>query len=380
MNIVMNFENFYAERKYSQITEEFPDKTKFPLYYEAKRQQFIIDEGEMLFIPAGWWHFVFSEEPNTKTGLNVAFNFWYEPLPQWREGLSNEDRPKLKNHQVPTVQLTDILEDYEILIHRSKHKYFPPNSLQHKFPELKLETMTFNEFLMTRNPEYYILQTKCSKLEQYAPPFRTILAQSALWINFGNVYSLPHYDLQDNWLCQMQGRKRVILFPPEERRTLYPMNMYPLEFLNELNAQLGGDVFIRKNPFAISSKVCKHVIRLLPESTTRIEDFFNSYSKEKKPLLDFFIHQKCSLEKVQNPHHFKIVDARETEYEEPQLNVPCIFLWFMTNGTLEVRNFTFNVLSGQLFIFPSSFIYPWRVTNAVFVYPIFDRPNPGKSA
>ena len=46
--------NFYNERRYSYITEEFPDPDKFPLYYKAKKQEFTLQPGDIyLFLLNG---------------------------------------------------------------------------------------------------------------------------------------------------------------------------------------------------------------------------------------------------------------------------------------------------------------------------------------
>ena len=64
-------EEFFAERKYSQIPEEFPDQDTYPLFYTAHKREYNLAPGDKLFIPAGWFHFVYSEE-----GFNYALNKW----------------------------------------------------------------------------------------------------------------------------------------------------------------------------------------------------------------------------------------------------------------------------------------------------------------
>lgn len=369
------FQQFYDERKYSLITEEFPDKTKFPLYYQTRKREFIIDEGEMLFIPAGWWHFVFSEEVNPKTKINYAMNFWYEEPFNWKEGITDPLYvPKIKNHNIQSKDPSEFLKDYNLLIHRSKMKYFPPDILKHRYSQVSTEYMTYDEFKMTENPEYYILQNRCTEIDKYAPRFERPLFQSSIWVNFGNIYSLPHYDMKDNWLCQLQGKKRVLLFPPDDRDNMYPMNNHSLGLLSEMEFKVQGDIFIRRNRFSIEPKICNHVVDLLPINTLDNPTLQESFLRESKALENYFGQMQCAIPKFPVVETFHVKDVRGSFYEQGQFDTPCIFLWFMTNGRLLIRNFNFQVLQGQLFIFPASFLYPWKVENAVFIFPNFRRP------
>ena len=369
----MNFSQFNDERKYSRITEEFPDKQRFPLYYVAQRKEIIINEGEMLFIPAGWWHFVFSEESNNVSGINFAINFWYEEEYNFNEEISSAYFPVLKKHNIPNIDPADILQDYDLTIYRSKSKYFPPDILNYRFPNLKIEYMTYKEFLITKNPQYYILQNQCSDLNKYAPHFERPLYKSSVWINFGHVYSLPHYDMKDNWLCQIQGKKRVILFPPEERDKLYPMNPYPIPLLRSFEEKLAGDIFIRRNRFSINLDLCNYFLKLLPNKTINHYILVDSYNRESTVLQSYFREQECSVPNFLEPKIFNVIDARNSIYECNQYNTtnPCIFLWFLTKATLMIRSLSYDVLPGQLFIFPSTFMYPWKVENGIFIIPTF---------
>ena len=39
-----------------------------------------IDPGEMLYLPASWWHEVTSSSPdNNKSNVHMAFNYWFYP-------------------------------------------------------------------------------------------------------------------------------------------------------------------------------------------------------------------------------------------------------------------------------------------------------------
>lgn len=56
-----------------------PDFKRFPLFRETMPLNCTINEGEVLFMPAFWWHEVKSS-PNPSTNRNLAINYWYEPF------------------------------------------------------------------------------------------------------------------------------------------------------------------------------------------------------------------------------------------------------------------------------------------------------------
>ena len=55
----------------AQVDVEKPDLEAYPLYATAPSLECVIAEGDMLFIPKGWFHFVAS--------LSVSFSvsFWW---------------------------------------------------------------------------------------------------------------------------------------------------------------------------------------------------------------------------------------------------------------------------------------------------------------
>jgi lysine-specific demethylase 8 len=55
----------------SQVDVDAPDHTRFPLFGTAQYVDCILEAGQMLYIPPGWWHYVRS--------LSVSFSvsFWW---------------------------------------------------------------------------------------------------------------------------------------------------------------------------------------------------------------------------------------------------------------------------------------------------------------
>jgi hypothetical protein len=226
-----NLHQFYTDRRYSSITEKYPDPKIYPNFYKANRMEYILRPGEMIFIPAGMFHFVHSEDPDPETGLCVAINFWYFCSGKTDEGDPNE-KIKFGWHNINFDEILPIIkEKKEIKYMRSETNCFPPSFNNKKFPNTKQINTSFEEFYNNKNKNEYITQFICKEIEKFQIPYKNKLRESALWINWGNCYTIPHYDGMDNWLCQLKGTRRVILVPQDERDLLYTINPYPLSFI-----------------------------------------------------------------------------------------------------------------------------------------------------
>ena len=56
---------------FSPVDVEHPDLTRFPLFNDAQPLDFIIEPGEILFIPVRWWHYARSLD------ASIALNIWW---------------------------------------------------------------------------------------------------------------------------------------------------------------------------------------------------------------------------------------------------------------------------------------------------------------
>jgi hypothetical protein len=61
----------------SQVNIDQPDIDRYPYFSQARSVEFILEAGELLFLPSFWWHQVYSLE----SGISV--NIWWTPL--WRQ-------------------------------------------------------------------------------------------------------------------------------------------------------------------------------------------------------------------------------------------------------------------------------------------------------
>lgn len=270
--------NFYCERRFSRLTDIKPDVNNFPLYYEAYKLEFNIKEGEGLFIPFGWYHYVISESVNKDTSLNMAISHSMKSLlldNKLSTNLSNyinniekynllydnkinninniinlhkqENVPfKLLNMPETNITINNLKSTFNndnLLINGSNSNFFVSNYIKKYRPyNCQEKYMKFNDFLDIKNKKtnynYYLIQGNEEYLEKInnikTPYFINNCVNRSLWINFGNVYTALHYDCYENFLWQLQGNKRILLFPPSERNKLYIYNPYPLDFLYNL--------------------------------------------------------------------------------------------------------------------------------------------------
>jgi hypothetical protein len=69
--------------QFSQVNTESPDLERFPRFLNARCQEAVLEEGDMLFIPAFWFH--------TFTHLgraNINVNLWWRPMRQLLNGIT----------------------------------------------------------------------------------------------------------------------------------------------------------------------------------------------------------------------------------------------------------------------------------------------------
>jgi Cupin-like domain len=234
-------QRFETGQRYSYITDEFPDKKQFPKFYDAKRIDITLEPGDMLHLPAGWYHWVFSEEPDPETGLNVAINYWYKD--NWNMAHLDRDPPIKTTHTIhKSIEYMNFLKtfgDKKMYCSSSDNGCFTLPSvrwIQNDAVKCEDHYLSFNEFYEKRNTKehWYLWAIPDDRLKAYDPKIEQTweLKQNAnWWVNFGHVNTAMHYDSTQNLLCQIAGKKRLILFPHSEWSKLYLINPYPPEFI-----------------------------------------------------------------------------------------------------------------------------------------------------
>lgn len=82
---------------------ENPDLEKFPLFAKVTPMRFVLRRGEMLFIPAGWWHTTRMHTVSIAISSNAANSF------NW-DGLMSDHWKSLKTHPISTLAGIPYLE------------------------------------------------------------------------------------------------------------------------------------------------------------------------------------------------------------------------------------------------------------------------------
>ena len=61
----------YGQGNISAVSVLKPDLDRYPLFAEARYTDAVLEPGDVLFIPSGWWHAVHS----LTTSASINFNF-----------------------------------------------------------------------------------------------------------------------------------------------------------------------------------------------------------------------------------------------------------------------------------------------------------------
>ena len=60
----------------------------------------------------------------------------------------------------------------------------------------------------------------------------------SLWAGHGGGATPIHYDMSDNFMCMLQGRKQILLFPPSDAFQLYPYRMdHPMDAFAQVDVE-----------------------------------------------------------------------------------------------------------------------------------------------
>lgn len=207
---------------HSQINTKFnyhsppkPNPLKYPLYYLTKPLIIEIHPGDILYIPYGWWHWVFSK------GENIAINQWFKKkqadkpyvfknnrkldLGNFFEKVDGigiglaQDNPNIQSYLRPRVYPKDKNE----IKFMGKLKEFREISKNKKYSGFVLENQLPDEYKK-------VCQNKIKSDSKYN-----------LWYYSNDANSGLHYDNYDNFLYQIKGTKKIYLFPPNDSQFLY---------------------------------------------------------------------------------------------------------------------------------------------------------------
>jgi hypothetical protein len=367
----MNIENFFDDARYSRVPCLDPDPKEFPLYYKARKYEYLLNPGERLFIPAGWFHFVDSRELDPNAGMNIAVNFWFNSR-------ANESLPRVKRHAITTEDVLRELRKKAIRCLRSYNGIFPSTTIQHHFPDMKIkfENMSFDDFLELNNPQYYIAQNKLENSDlKIDETFDESLSMN-VWFNRGPCTTLMHHDGQDNWLCQVIGKKRVILFAPSEQPNLYTFNPYPSYLLQQLRARVYNNSVFLNFDNQIPSDLIHRLLSGLGdlEKTTIINDqglqdvFRRVYMLYENHLQKSgcMIHPEVVTPSV----NFEIFRTSCPSIQVKNTVLSYNFIFCLRNGNVSIGRYNLAIKQGDVLACPATFEYPITMSGSgVYILP-----------
>jgi histone arginine demethylase JMJD6 len=84
----------------SMIPDPFDvDLQKFPSFAQARESRFTIKQGETLFLPAGWWHATYIDQPNIAIAESTLDHFnWQQRADWYMKELARDGVPAAKRH------------------------------------------------------------------------------------------------------------------------------------------------------------------------------------------------------------------------------------------------------------------------------------------
>jgi len=205
--------NEYHFAHFSRITAR--SKWFFPLFALARPQKFTLHQNESLWIPKGWWHWVVSD-PETiaisywcpKTpGVTVPFTFpadGSEILTEVQRALDGAQDVSVWNSSTDTIVRQPIeKKDSRCII-----------TLPGYGPDDNRDIRARIAALASESPISF--WNGCEEL-----------INVNLWVALGKHDTGLHYDDNDGVLRVLQGRKSVLLYPPEQRTYLAPLCVLP---------------------------------------------------------------------------------------------------------------------------------------------------------
>jgi hypothetical protein len=246
--------------KISKLPEEIK---KYPNIVKAKSYKIILNKGDSIFIPAGWWHYIISHD------RNIAINNWYIP---YHKNVLDEEWRKTNNFKLDRIESIDnslinkdifnqyvkkstplviknIANDWPCISNWMTNEYLIEKISDTKVQYYKFDKTSFwnkawrrtnkdqiltdsfdklinlivnntnNYYYLARNYDIAKILNNDYKNIDFAVDLEHALAN--VWINYGSINCPLHYDMFDNILTQIDGKKEIYLFAPFDDQYLY---------------------------------------------------------------------------------------------------------------------------------------------------------------
>lgn len=341
----MNVEQFFDEKRYSTL--QTPPESKY---------DYLLCKGDSLHVPAGWFYFVISEQ---------GFNFYTSFTAQ-----GTDSQPSKKDLKIEEDLLKYVKEAGKLKVLYSSTKFFADDVLLNRYKDShRIRFKTLDQFLDDKVENEYIFENDISELKRFSP---VPCIKSCAWLNFGNVKRIMRYDHVDNYLYQVEGISRVVLFPNSEREKLATWNHYSDEIINKLHERYFNDCFIGVFRNIMPPQLCQSVKDSLGDSV-KVQVPNEMLDECYKKLIAEFEQQvkknKCLIDYTFTKPTFTACRASELSNlipSNPILNV----IWFITEGDISIRTYCYKMGPGSALLFPNSFLYSWDVSpSSIVIFP-----------
>ncbi len=232
---------------HSKISEFPPNPVLFPKFYNCEEIVYVLNPGDMLYIPPKWFHWVFSYENNDdiRENLAVSYNIFdskdiYNEFYYREPFILTLDK---QNHSFLDLSFDKLINyipiDYKQLYFITKGKTIIPVKKNNE--NIQLKKMNITEVLeMYKSSTYNISIGQDELLPKYLNidipniikrSFPNSDVKTLLWLNLlkskqSYIETGLHYDITHNILVQVKGTKVVRLYKPSNARNLYLQPMY----------------------------------------------------------------------------------------------------------------------------------------------------------
>lgn len=246
----MEYSKLYTS--HSKINQFPPNPNLFPKFYNCEEFIFVLEPGDMLYIPQTWFHWVFSY-PDEKSSIDENLAITYTIYNPDNIDVFNEfylGKPFVmtldnKHHPFLDLSFSSILKNNNNIPKQraflTKQNTIVPVQKINNDNTIK-KTLDFNQvFEIYNKHEYNISISLNSSLPEYLNVSIPQLIKNSFpnnnintffWLNlFKNKQTFVetglHYDITHNILVQIKGKKVVRLYKPSDSKNLYLQPFYP---------------------------------------------------------------------------------------------------------------------------------------------------------
>ena len=141
-----NWNYFYHTRRFSSYVHKNPCSNQYPNYYKAKRFEVVLNEGDTLYIPSGWFHHIYSE--TTTSNINMSINFWTN---------TNKKEINIFNQSYSHINTIPLLDSSKSIDYETSIKLSQPFTFYTSFEKPNIQQLyeLFNNLLLNNCKQSY---------------------------------------------------------------------------------------------------------------------------------------------------------------------------------------------------------------------------------